>query len=46
MNTFFNDIKYSVRQLRKSPGFSVTALIVLALAIGGTTAIFTLVNTL
>jgi predicted permease len=46
MGTLINDIKYSVRQLSKNPGFSVTALIVLVLAIGGTTAMFTLVNAL
>ena len=46
MSTLTNDIKYGFRQLRKNPGFSVTALIVLALAIGGTTAMFTLVNAL
>ncbi len=46
MSTFFNDIKYGVRQMRKNPGFTVTAVIVLSLAIGGTTAMFTLVNAL
>jgi predicted permease len=46
MTTILTDIKYSLRQLRKNPGFSVIALIVLALAIGGTTAMFTLVNAL
>lgn len=46
MSALVNDIKYGFRQLRKNPGFSVTALIVLALAIGGTTTMFTLVNTL
>ncbi len=46
MSTFFNDIKYGVRQMRKNPSFTVTAVIVLSLAIGGTTAMFTLVNAL
>lgn len=46
MSTFFNDIKYGMRQMRKNPGFTVTAVIVLSLAIGGTTAMFTLVNAL
>src|ERR1700757_2606209 len=38
------DLRDAVRQLRKAPGFAATAVITLALGIGATTAIFTLVH--
>ncbi len=38
------DLKQPLRQLRRSPGFALTAILTLALGIGATTAIFTLVH--
>src|SRR5215510_2151335 len=44
MDTLRDSIKYALRQFRLSPVFTATAMLTLALGIGGTTAIFTLIH--
>jgi predicted permease len=44
MARLIGDLRFALRQIARSPGFAITAVVTLALAIGANTAIFTLLN--
>ncbi len=46
MSIFSNDLKYAFRQLRKSPGFALTVVLVLAMGMGANTIMFSVVHTI
>jgi hypothetical protein len=46
MRTLFHDVRFGLRLMRKTPGFTMVAILVLTLAIGGTAAMFSVINAL
>jgi predicted permease len=46
MTNLLNDLRYALRQLRTSPGFAVTVVVILTLGIGANTAVFSVTNSI
>ena len=44
MNMLLNDIRYALRQLRRAPGFTLTAMITLAVGLGATAAVYSVIH--